>query len=289
MNIAIIGLGHAFEKQYNSLTQNKQIDIIELCDVDPEKTKKYNCNNNYLSLQSKNVIVATPPHLHLEMVENLLRLDKSIILEKPIVTSLPELAILKNISENSPFYTSLHFSFGLEIDYFINNINSIPNRIHCYISDNYVSYKKIKESALCLRGSYLDETINPLSALGRMFGYNIKFISCKKKYYPGDIYDYYSFSSFIIEGIETNIEVIWNNEESQKYIDLYYDNFIIRLDSMNQAVINITTNETLFSGFGDRMTNHYLGVYSDYINTKDNYYTSLKLHEELLKGVDYEN
>jgi len=61
----------------------------------------------------------------------------------------------------------------------------------------------------------------------------------------------------------------------------YYDNCIIRLDSMNQSVIDLTNNKILFKGKNDRMTNHYIGVFNDYIKNKSNYEISMKLHEEL--------
>ena len=289
MNIAIIGLGHAFYKQYDALKKIKKFKKIELCDINLGKIKKYKCNSNYLSLRSNNVIVATSPILHLDMLKELMLLNKTILLEKPIVTSLDELNILKRIVLKENYYNSLHFSFGLEIDYFINNIGLTPNKVYCFISDNYILNYKIKREALPLCGSYLDETINPLSALGRMLGYNIKFISCKKEKYSDDIYDYHSISNFKVENIPIDIEVLWNNHKSQKYIDLYYDNYIIRLDSMNQSVINLTTKEVLFSGLGDRMTNHYIGVFNDFIKNGSNYDISIKLHEELLKGVNNEN
>lgn len=289
MNLAIVGLGHAFQKQYDALKQNKSISNIELCDIDINKIKKYNCKNNYLLLDSDNVLVATSPKLHLDMIKNLVAQGKNIIVEKPIVISSNELEILKKIININNYYNSLHFSFGLEIDYFINNINLIPNKIYCYISDNYVNNNRIRDSATPLCGSYLDEVINPLSALGRMFGYNIKFKTNRKIKYKNDLYDYYSYSKFEVQDIPVDIEVIWDNKKSQKYIDLYFDKYIIRLDSMNQSVINLSTNEVIFSGNGDRMTNHYIGVFNDYIKNGSNYEISLRLHEELLKGANNEN
>lgn len=289
MNIAIIGLGHAFSKQYNALKEIKEFNKIELCDNDKAKVQKYNCNNNYLLLDSNHVIVATSPKLHLDMIENLVKQNKKLIVEKPIVTSMQELTKLEKIISKENYYNSLHFSFGLEIDYFIKNIMKKPKKIYSYISDNYVSKEKIKKDALSLCGSYLDEVINPLSAVARMFGHNIKFISNIKKTYKDDIYDYYSLSNFEVEDIPLTIEVLWDNKKSQKYIDLYYDNYIIRLDSMNQKVIDLTNNKILFEGEDDRMTNHYIGVFKDYLKNKSNYDISLKLHRELLKGVDNEN
>ena len=54
---------------------------------------------------------------------------------------------------------------------------------------------------------------------------------------------------------------------------------------MKQEVINLTEGKVLFKGSGDRMTNHYIGVFNDYIKNKSNIEQSIKLHEELLKGV----
>lgn len=289
MNIAIIGLGHAFLKQYNALKKIKQFKKIELCDNDKSKIEKYKCKENYLLLDSGHVIIATSPKLHLNMIKDLVKQNKKVIVEKPIVTSMKELIELEENISKENYYNSLHFSFGVEIDYFINNIRQKPNKIYSYISDNYVSNEKIKKEAISLCGSYLDEVINPLSAITRMFGYNVKFMSTEKKTYKDDIHDYYSLSNFEVEDIPVTIEVLWDNKPSQKYIDLHYDNCIIRLDSMNQKVVDLTNNKTLFEGTGDRMTNHYIGVFKDYIKKQNNYDISIKLHKELLKGVENEN
>lgn len=288
-NVAIVGLGHAFLKQYNAIKQIVQFGNIELCDNDLEKIKIYKCGNDYLSLISNSVIIATSPKNHLEMIKNLSKQNKTVIVEKPIVVNLKELKELERIVVKSRYYNALHFSFGLEIEYFLQNINLKPNKIYSYISDNYVTNNKIKKECISLCGSYLDEVINPLSAISRMFGYDVMFISTNKKTYEEDDYDYYSLSKFHVNKIPVTIEVLWDNKESEKYIDLYYDDRIIRLDSMRQQVIDLTNNKILFFAQGDRMTNHYIGVFNDYIKVKSNYEISIKLHKELLKGVNYEN
>lgn len=289
MNVAIVGLGHAFSKQFKALKETDGINTIELCDKDPTKIKKYNCKDNYLLLDANNVVVATSPTYHLEIIENLLLNKKKVISEKPVVINLEELEKLKKVITRENYYNSLHFSFGLEIEYFIKNINIKPNKIYCYISDNYVKDGHIKKEQIGLCGSYLDEVINPLSAICRMFGYNVKFISNKKKKYHDDKFDYYSLSNFVVEDIPVQIEVLWNDKQSKKYIDLYYDEKVIRLDSMNQKVIDLTDNKVLFRAKKDRMTNHYIGVFNDYLEKGSNLEISIKLHEELLKGVSDEN
>lgn len=278
-NVSVIGLGHAFIHQEKVLKDNFK--DIELCDIDQKKQIQYNAISDYKKLNNSLVFVLVPPKKHLEILKKLN--NKKIILEKPMVTNLKELKELVNIN-NLDIYSSLHFAFGKEIEYFIKKINKRPNHIYSYISDNYVSNSHIKKNQISLGGSYLDEVINPLSAICRMFGYNIKFIKTEKKFYDGDIYDYYSKSVFKTDNIETIIEVEWNNKKSKKYIDLEYDDRTIRLDSMNQEVIDLTNNKILYKAKGNRMYNHYSGVIKDY-KKNNNFKHSIILHKELLKGV----
>lgn len=282
-SISVIGLGHAFVYQYDAL--KKHFNNMELCDIDKNKIKKFNAKEDYRSLNSSVALISTAPNNHLNIAKYLIKKNKSLIIEKPMVINLDELNELININKSS-IYSSLHFAFGKEIEYFINiDLIKKPKHIYSYISDNYITDYHINDKQINLCGSYLDEVINPLSALGRIFGYNIKFLNVSKKYYDGDKYDYYSKSKFIVGGIETVIEVEWNNKESQKYIDLEYDDKIIRLDSMNQRVVDITNNKIIFEATGDRMLNHYLGVLKDYTNGNNNFNNSIILHQELLKGV----
>lgn len=281
-SVSIIGLGHAFNHQYEAL--KKHFENIELCDIDKDKIKKYKATNDYNQLTSEIAVIATPPKSHLEVANQLILNNKKVIIEKPIVTNLNDLEELIKIN-NSNIYSSLHFAFGKEIDYLIkHNLNKKPKRIYSYISDNYVTNKRINKEQYNLYGSYLDEVINPLSAIARLFGYNIKFITNEKKYYEGDIYDYYSKSIFKLDDIEITIEVEWNNKKSQKYIDLEYEEETIRLDSMNQEVIDLKNNKILYKAKGDRMVNHYMGVINDYFKN-NNFSNSIILHRELLKGV----
>ena len=282
-SISVIGLGHAFVYQYDAI--KKYFNNIELCDIDKNKIKEFKAKNDYRYLNSSVALISTAPNNHLNIAKDLIKNNKCLIIEKPMVINLDELNELINVNKSN-IYSSLHFAFGKEIEYFIKmNLIKKPKHIYSYISDNYITAYHINYEQINLCGSYLDEVINPLSALGRIFGYDIKFVNVSKKYYEGDQYDYYSKSKFIVDGIETIIEVEWNNEKSQKYIDLEYDDRIIRLDSMNQRVMDITNNRIIFEAAGNRMYNHYLGVLNDYINGNNNFDNSVILHQELLKGV----
>ena len=284
MDLSIIGLGHAFKKQYKAIKLSNKFKYIKLCD---NKKFKFNIIKDHRNLNTKNILISTSPNNHLQILKDFN--NKNIILEKPLVKNINELNELKKNLETNNIFSSLHYSYGKEIEYFINElkIKEKPKKIYCYISDKYIKKHHIKKRQLGLCGAYLDETINPLSAICRIFGYDIKFIDVKKKKYPDDKYDYYSLSKFIVNDIPIDIEVNWNNNHNDKYIKLIYEDKIITLDSMKQQVL--LNDKVIYKAHGDRMTNHYIGVFKDFTNNIDNIQNSIKMHEELLLGVRNEN
>lgn len=108
-----------------------------------------------------------------------------------------------------------------------------------------------------------------------------------KKKYPNDKDDYYALSNFTVNNIPVQIEVNWNNNHNDKFIKLFYTDKIITLDSMKQKVL--INNQVIYKAHGDRMTNHYRGVFNDFINQIDNIDNSIKMHEQLLLGTNIEN
>ena len=80
--------------------------------------------------------------------------------------------------------------------------------------------------------------------------------------------------------------VKWNDEGNRnKYIDLYYENEVIRLDSINKSVINLTSNEVLYKNDEERMYKHYLNAFKDFEKNNDNKKESLELNYQILRGV----
>ncbi len=285
--ICIIGAGHAFKFQYQAL-KDLGYDIL-VCDINQEKIKDYpNGVTDYRKIPDdyKLVLISTPPNTHYEIIKYLAKQNKQIICEKPLVISLKELYELEE--NNYPFYNILHFSFGDEIEWFINSKykNEKPLHIKVHINDPYIENNHIKEEQICLNGSYLDETINPLSALKRIYKKDIFYRKVTKFMYEGDKYDYASISKFQMENIEIDALVKWNDKNDRsKYIDLYFEDYTIRLDSINRSVINLTTNEILYKNEEERMYKHYINAIKDFEKVQNNEKESLKLNKEILRGA----
>lgn len=295
MKLGIIGLGHAYSKQIEAIKKFNEIEITAVCDTNPKMLDKVILNvfktTNYKKLIKvcDYVLISSPPDSHLKIAEFFIKNNIKVILEKPIVNSTKELNKLKTILEkyNQDFYNTLHFSFGDEIIWAKNNLShKKPLKINSFISDKYVENNRIKEENVSLCGAYLDETINPLSAIAVIFGKNVKFCNLERKKFKKDKYDYFSRAIFKVENVESIITVDWANGTNDKYIDLIYDDGVIRLDSMNQCVKNLSTGKILFKSDGDRMTNHYVNSFNSMLKIKENSSFSLKLHEELLKDYD---
>lgn len=270
--IGIIGISHTYKSIIKALKKYNYKIII--CDIDNTKTlnepyEKYNDYHDLLSIVDM-VYVATPPSTHFEISSFFLKNNIKVLCEKPLVTNKKDLDILNSYNN---LYNVLHFSYGEEIEWFINNnLKEKPNKIICTINDPYILNKSIKEDKLSLHGSYLDETINPLSALRRIYNKNLTFIKCNKYFYRDDIYDYKSDSMFKLDDIDIEVHTNWNEQNNkEKYVDLYFTDKTIRLDSVNVKVINLTNNNVLFESNNNRMDMHYINALKDITNNKEVY------------------
>lgn len=285
MKIGIIGAGHPFRYQYEAL-KDLGFNLI-LCDKDLSKLEGYEeektDNFEYLVNKVDVVLISTPPSTHKELIEYFESKNIKVISEKPLVTKKEDLCILE---KSNNFYNILHFAFGLEISYFKEHFQNLSNivKIEAFINDPYIENNHIRAESLSLNGAYLDETINPLSALSRIFNQYPKYIASNLKYLDGDTFDYASIANYQINNIDITINVSWNDTNNRdKYIDIYYHDKVIRLDSMKQQVINLNTEEILFQGEGVRMYNHYYYGFKDYLKRGTNLDDAYNINKAILE------
>lgn len=287
--VGIIGISHTYKSIVKAL-EGEDYNIV-ICDIDSTKmfNEKYPKYSDYRDLV--NVIdiafVSTPPDMHYEIALYFLKRGIKVICEKPLVTNinnLDELATFNNL------YNVLHFSYGEEINWFINNFDTKdpPIKIYCTINDPYIKNNRIKDSKLSLHGSYLDEAINPLSAIRRIYKKDLEFISNRKNFYKDDVYDYSSNSIFKMSDTLIFIKTSWNDQDNkEKYIDLYYKDKVIRLDSINVRVIDLTNDILLYESKEDRMDAHYRNGLKNINSKRGEFYN---LNKVILEGEqDAEN
>ncbi|MGY2572306.1 Gfo/Idh/MocA family protein [Vibrio sp. C8] len=103
MKVGVIGLGGIFEVAYSPALQQLQPSDLTLYGFDPDPARKFkgmiHCESleDLLAQSLDTVLILTPPELHLDMIKTCLSESDCprIIVEKPVVTSLAQVAELK--------------------------------------------------------------------------------------------------------------------------------------------------------------------------------------------------
>ena len=287
MKIGIIGMGHPFESQYNAL---KKLGYeIVLCDIDKRKMDGYEEEKyvDYKDLLHKVdiVLISTPPESHFSIAEYFLERDVKVICEKPLVTKMEDLEKLNNLVHNN-FYNILHFCYGEEVEWFLKH-NSLgkPSRIEVFIHDPYMENGFIKPEASSLCGAYLDETINPLSAIKRLYDGKITFLDVQKKYSKDNI-DFIANSQFLVGDIEVSVHVSWNDSNNrEKYMNLIFEDRVIQLDSFHVRVFDVTHEKVLFESSNKRMFMHYYNGFQNINFQQEEWKKAYFLNKAILEGV----
>lgn len=105
LNVAVVGCGIGKSHMTAFLTVPDQFHLAAICDADPVKAEaaatELKISQTYTSLEELcanpeiDVIdLATPPHLHLAQIQQVLAAGKHVICEKPIVPSLRDVDLL---------------------------------------------------------------------------------------------------------------------------------------------------------------------------------------------------
>lgn len=94
MKLGIIGLGHWGKNYLRIFNELDVFDEIILCDSDKKLTPTYGKNKFFSNTQTifddrsiENIVIATPPTTHFELLTKAISSEKNILVEKPIVLS----------------------------------------------------------------------------------------------------------------------------------------------------------------------------------------------------------
>lgn len=296
INIGIIGLGHIGNYHIQALSNLPELKLVAACDLNteyinilPENVKFYTVLEDFFNDSNiDTVIIATPNKSHFNLGISAYHSGKNIIMEKPAVSSIKEFNELDGLFQNSSsqhIYYAFHAAKALDVIWFKKYLNDKKNyfgNITSFVShfyDHYFKNGKIIEKAKSLENSWIDSGVNALSVLEEFIGIkNLKF----EKYYPTKIMDDIpviqaigQFSFPIDKTFQAGMGIIntnWTTGINKKQTILYFAHkgYAVELDHSNQKVILTEpagTKKVLkdFSSSGDRLYNHYLGVFSDYI------------------------
>jgi len=310
INIAIIGLGHVFDYQIRALYSINELNLVAVSDIDINKKNKISKNikfyKNYkemiLNEKIDVVLISVPNKLHFEVAKYCLENNLNILLEKPATLKIEDFQKLINVSKqkNLVFVVAFHAMFAKDLIWFFDYYKSFKEKtgkiisFYCGFFDPYIVNNKLKEGANSLLGSWIDSGINALSVISKLIDYKSLSIKESKLSYISNINPYgevqgsvmLNFDSYYEGIIDTN----WTLNLNCKKTHLRFENQKIEivLNHSKQNVVKIENGKKkiLASFGGERLVNHYIGVFKDYVVHYKNKTTNLdlayKLHKILL-------
>lgn len=189
--IGIVGIGKIAQTYFHVLRRIPNVQISFICDIVPEQMKKatdsfpellaetprfVSINDALKSdLKPDAVVVATPLSSHFSISAQILTRGWRVLLEKPAVSTLDELAQLYALAEKhqTRYQTMFHFAFAPEVERFVSMRPQLERRFGpirafvCDFQDPAVSGSRLTISPRKLGGSYLSSGVNALSVLNR--------------------------------------------------------------------------------------------------------------------------
>ena len=312
--IGIIGMGRVYDYQIEAIRDLKEIVVPAVCDIDekkiikkPESARFYTNFHKMIKEEKLDAVVISLPNiLHYEVAKICLEEGLNVLVEKPAVLDIQEFKNLVKISreKGAVFVVSLHYYFAKEVQWFRKKYNEEMKKQIGEITffrsgffDPYIEDGKLKSFAKSLNGSWIDSGINALSVAGSLINdlnvseSRLSFIKDINRY--GDIQAtvFFDFNDKNIGLIETG----WVYGINCKLSRFRFENpkKEIILNHSKQQVIQKEGDDSQiiadFSKTGNRLVNHYKGVFSDFINHlkkgSDNIYFAYYIHRLLFDAV----
>ena len=298
INIGIIGLGHIGKYHIQALAQFQELHLAAACDLDPKlaqllpKTATFYDRVDQL-LGNPNigtVIVATPNDTHSSLASSSLEAGKNVIVEKPAATNFKEFQTLDHRfaqSEQHHIYYAFHAAKAFDVAWFKQHYTQPDTQqrlgpitaFACHFYDPYVYEGQIKPEARSLGNSWIDSGVNALSVLSEFLDLNyftpvsVTLTSPFEDTTPVQGLVQYQFpigaaAAGGLGFINTNWTLGINRKET--WLGFGQTGYQIKLDHSRQQVLEIspTGKDTVlqdFSQTGDRLLNHYLGVFKVYL------------------------
>lgn len=315
IRIALVGLGHVADHQIAAIEMTDGLRLVAACDKDPSSARKlsygmpfFSCINDLLSDgQFEIVMISTPNREHYRLGEQVIESGKALILEKPAVESRRQLDRIVRKSKHADVfvYVSLHAAFGVEVIWFqrqlANGSLSFGDLrfVRACFFDPYISDNALTNGAESLGGSWMDSGMNALSVLGKFVDpANLLIVKSHMRAPEGlncsETEGMVSLESGQVRGL---IHTSWLTGINHKSTQLIFDQDEVLLDHSRQKASRGKgeNQKTIFAYDGTlhRLTNHYVGVFSDvvnrYVSGKGNLDYAVALHDRFFDADENRN
>lgn len=313
ITVGSIGLGHIGRHHLEALKQLADFEVAAVCDKNSQLAKlaptgvKFYQNHSELLKNSliETVIIATPNHTHLMLVEEVLNSGKNAILEKPAVSNemeLKQLNLLTKQYTHQHVYYAFHAAQARDVcffkEYYSNHKKELGDIIG-FASNFYDPYFDINgrllKQAQGLQNPWIDSGVNALSVLGQFIDIpNIKPLQVtvdRIKNNVSAVLIHYQFENTKKKIGYGHLHTSWATGKNHKQTRLFFTKTsdFVTMDHSLEKVFLTTDNKTRvlknLTTKNERLTNHYLGVFSDYLHCyvkkSFNGLESKKIHQKL--------
>lgn len=320
IRIALVGLGHIGRIHVAALSQTGGLELAAGCDHDPslamvlpEGTPFYSSHNELFAAGGfDTVVVATPNRSHNAIAVEALAAGYHVIVEKPAASSLVELDSLERLEaeQGRHVHYALHAASAFEVDALVAHMAEQGDRygpITAFTSRFYDPYIDSQGSLLphahSLDDCWSDSGVNALSVLDRLlplealrpaFGRQ----SGEQRLPTGVLSASVGFHFPVLSEDGAGfglIDTAWDQGLNYKATTLYFGDTGWRIEA-NHSEQTLTLwdphgQATVLCQFqGERLLNHYLGLFADYKNRVNanlsmNADAAHRVHAKLFEGM----
>lgn len=319
MQIAIIGLGHIGRIHVAALSQTEGLELVAGCDNDaaltsvlPRGVQFFGSHNKLLASGGfDTVMVATPNRTHNAIARDVLALGYHVIVEKPAAGNLEELLALEHLAaeRGRHVYYAFHAASAFEVDALVAHLAEQGEgygpmtAFYSRFYDPYIDEKgRLSPHAQSLDECWSDSGVNALSVLDRLYPLDrLRPIFCRQSGWargqPGILSASVGFGFPVIDSDSAGfglIDTAWDQGLNYKATTLCFGHsgWWLQADHSAQTITawgprGETVEVACFDG--DRLLNHYMGVFADYRDrvrrgVEMNNAAAVRIHEQLFAG-----
>lgn len=321
IRLAIIGLGHIGRIHVVALESVEDLRLVAACDHDPALAELVPENvvfyDNYQALLAaggfNTVVVATPNRSHNAIARDVLMAGYNVIVEKPAANSLAEFDDLEALATERGLhvYYAFHAACALEVNWLVEHLSEQeetygpPTAFHSSFFDPYINEKgELVPHARSLDECWIDSGVNALSVLDRVYAVDDlrpenRRQSGRADREPGILSVSVQFSFPVSKADLAGfcfIETAWDQGVNFKCTSLYFGHTGWRLKvSHSEQTVTALGPLGEFSELvhfrGERLLNHYLGLFTDYRERVQNgrpmnVTAARRVHSQLFYAMD---
>lgn len=319
LRVAIIGLGHIGRTHVAALLQTEGLQLVAGCDHDavlasvlPQRVPFHASHAELLAAGGfDTVVIATPNRTHNAIARDVVSAGYHAIVEKPAASSFQDMDELEHLTavEGRHVYYAFHAASACEVDALVAHLSEQSGRygpltaFHSRFYDPYIDAQgRLVPHARSLDECWSDSGVNALSVLDRLFQVDrlrpaFRRQSGRTDAPPGVLNVSVGFH-FSVVGVDSAgfglIDTGWDQGLNYKATTFYFGHtgWRVMADHSAQTVTawDPQGEVTELARFdGERLLNHYLGLFADYRDRVQrgadmNGAAARRVHEQLCKG-----